>query len=78
MEHPEARDAHDGLGLLFEGTAREVVRERTGRQVAVLVLGWALVTVLVAAVVSVAISLSWPTLVQLWVGITRPFTMLGS
>lgn len=69
MEHPEARDPEDGLGVLFDGTAREVVRERTGRQVLVLVLGWAIVFVAGSASVSIA----WPVIAVIAEAVASPF-----
>ncbi|MFW8746208.1 hypothetical protein, partial [Mesorhizobium japonicum] len=62
-------DAGDGLGLLFDGTAREVASERTGRQVAVLVLGWAIVLVAVSASVWIA----WPVIAAIVGLIVGPF-----
>lgn len=69
MEHPEASAADDGLGLLFDGTAREVASERTGRQVAVLVLGWAIVIVVVSASVWIA----WPVIAAIVAVVVGPF-----
>jgi hypothetical protein len=57
MEHPEV--AEDGIGLLFDGTEQDEPRQRAGRQVLVLVIGW----LLVIAVVATALVVTAPAIV---------------
>jgi hypothetical protein len=78
MEHPEAAVVNvdpvdDGLAALLDGSARDELPPRTGRQVLLLVVGW----LIVLAIACVVLVLAAPAIQALVVTLVRAVAHAG-